>query len=149
MSGTIESIIVPVGIVLCKSVAGNLYKPLNFLLFIILATIYTVLIMLYRCRLKTPKKPEIQYSKTWLALVPLLIWGVIGLALPYIKFKIPPQILMILIAVTSSIGLYIISFIAYNGALKYTVIPQCYPETILDKIFNFIWKILGAIGSIF
>lgn len=136
----LETFSIPVGLILCKLLAGNIFKPINFLFFMGYVSMYTIVIMFYKCQIQSPEtpspkddkikgKPVPDYTKFWKAVFPVFIWGMISVILPYlIKFNFPPQILGILLLVSSTIGLYVVGLVGYNSALRFTAIPECYPS---------------------
>jgi len=141
-----ESLVTAVIPVVIYKLTGGTSHAKNFAIFMLSMFVVTILIMFYRCKIASPpdnngNKPSVEISKTYIALIPIFIWALSVFLFPYlIKFRAPIPVISIMIIVTSMLGLFIVSLFLYNSALRFGVVPQCYPS-VIDQFFGFLRKL--------
>jgi hypothetical protein len=141
----LEGLIISAGPLLIKEIFNailpemNLYLKIGMLLVSIY--IYTLIILTYRCKFKTPSKPTIKFSNALYPTLVFLVYYVALIVMSYIPHFVVQRVRGIL---SFSIVYFLISWLVYYNMLQASH-PDCFEMSIVAKIFGFIGGILGKI----
>jgi len=129
-----DALIFSLGAPVTKAITGiNTFKQKG--LFLLILTVYTLLFILYKCKVKTASKPNVNFSKLIYAMIPMLIYVVVITVLLYISsFSYNPMIIAAYSISTTTFCVWLIALLAHYPAVRLSH-PDCFPS-----IFSSIWK---------
>ena len=141
-----ETVLIATAPVIAYKLSGGVFTIENFITFLTLTAVFTIIAIHYRCKYATPadkdgKQPDYDLSKIYIALIPIILWSIALLSLPYLaKYGAPIPVISIMLVVTSIFGLFMVGVFFYTSSIRFGVIPQCYPS-ILDGFFSLLKKL--------
>jgi hypothetical protein len=131
-----EAFLVSLGPPIVKGFTGLSTIQEN-LMFLGVMAVYTYVYLLYRCKYKTEKKPEVSIKKAIGAMTPLIIYCIaLFVMLTILQYRFQPQIFIVYNLASLTLALWIVSFVLYYPALRLSH-GDCFPS-ILGGIWNWI-----------
>lgn len=131
-----EAFLFSIGPPLIKSATGLKTMQQN-IMFLAAISVYTYVYLLYRCKYKTPSKPDVNIKKTLSAMTPIIIYCIaLFVMVTILQYKFIPYVFLVYRLLSLTFALWIVSFVLYYPAVRLSH-GDCFPSIlsgIWDKI---------------
>jgi L-asparagine transporter-like permease len=133
----LEGLILSAGPAVLRSVLNSILPDLNFYIklsmLLLSIYIYTIFVLMYRCKYKTNSKPEISFVNSMYPVLPFIVYYIVVIGMSYVPHFAVQRIKFIL---STTIVFYLITYIFWYTSVKLSH-PDCFEKSFLQKILDF------------